>query len=248
MKVLSVINHKGGVGKTTLVIILSRLLGEETRLLVVDLDPQGALTVSFLGRELEDDEQSIENLLLGEKVSPVRIGEKFDLIPSRLSLATIEPKLIGAIGREYKLQRGLRQFFDKGYDLVLIDCPPDLGIFTINAIVASDGILIPVETRFYGIRGLRQLFRVIDEVREYLGKEIDVLGIVPNFFEKNVNLHKEVLQALQKLPYRVFPPIPKRISLSLLSLSGKVETFDDKTEKSVKVIVEEVKKWLRKEK
>lgn len=199
MKILSVVNQKGGVGKTTLVFNLAHLLCDEGfKVLAVDLDPQANLTLSTIGEVPEEDLTSYHLLLNGEL--PIRETESFDLIPSSLILANAELELVSSLGRELRLLKALSKLGDR-YDLSIIDTPPNLGILTINALMASDGVLIPTETKPYGLAGLKHLIKVFPELKEFADKDLSILGIVPTLFERTVILQKEALEELRHLPY-----------------------------------------------
>lgn len=247
MKIISIVNQKGGVGKTTLAFNLAHLLKDRGyRILAVDLDPQANLTLSVLG-EIPEEASSYEMLLNG-KIS-IKKSKSYDIIPSSLSLATVEPKLLSAIAKEYRLLKALQKI-DENYDVIIIDTPPNLGILTLNALIASDGILIPVETRFYGLVGLKHLMDVLQEIKEYLDRKIEIIGIVPTMYEKNVSLHKEALEELKNLPFKVFPPIYKRTAFQYASATGQPvykESIDKETFENLKTIAKEVEIWLRKD-
>lgn len=247
-KVLAVVNQKGGVGKTSLTLNLCHYLKDKNiNILVIDLDPQASLTMSLIGKEIGENEKSIIEFLLNEDITTIKTDKGFDLIPSCLALATIEPKLISAMGREFKLKKSLSNINDK-YDLVLIDTPPNLGILTINALIASDGVIIPVETKYYGLIGLKHLFTIFKEIENYLDKKITIVGIVPNMYEKQISIQKEVLTEISKLQHKVFPAIPKRSAFQYSAISGlsvNQEGIDTNTNNTLEEIAKEVMKWLK---
>jgi len=223
MKTLAVVNHKGGVGKTTLTIALLHLLAERgLKVLAVDLDPQANLTLCLTQNISEDIPQSYHLLIKGSS-HPISLGN-IDLIPSSLLLSQAEFELVS----------------------ILVDTPPNLGILTINALIASDGVLIPVETQFFSLSGLKHIFRVMHELEEYIGIKIQIVGLAPTFYQKQVVLHHKVLEELQKLPYKVLPPIPKRVGFQYASINrGNLKQLDQETLKILSTYAEEVIKWLR---
>jgi chromosome partitioning protein len=247
MKILAVVNQKGGVGKTTLVSILLHLLSQkEIKILGIDLDPQANLTLTFIKRIPEDEYITSYHLLIKGIFDPIEL-EGFDFIPSSLLLANAEPELLSAPAREYRLSRALSKI-QKPYEIVIIDTPPSLGVLTLNALMASHSILIPTETKFYGLAGLKHLFKILEELKEYAQKTVEILGIIPTFYEKNVSLHKEVIEELKGLPYKIFPPIPKRSAFQYASASGKnpiKEGLDPETQETLNIITQEVINWLK---
>jgi chromosome partitioning protein len=243
MKTLAVVNHKGGVGKTTLTVVLLYLLAERgLKVLAVDLDPQANLTLCLTQNISEDVPQSYHLLIKGFS-QPISLGN-IDLIPSSLLLSQAEFELVSMHAREFRLKRALSNFAH--YDLILIDSPPNLGILTINALISSDGVLIPVETQFFSLSGLKHIFRVMQELEEYTGIKTQVVGLAPTFYEKQIVLHNKVLEELQKLPYKVLPPIPKRVGFQYASINrGDLKPLDQETLKILSTYAEEVIRWLR---
>jgi len=240
MKVLTITNHKGGVGKTTLVGVLLHNLCSHIKVLGIDLDPQAHLTLLFSESPFDENLITSYEFLIKKVFNPIKL-KNFDLIPSNLKLATAELELINMHAREYRLKKALESI-PQNYDLVLIDTPPSLSVLTLNAIFASDGILIPVETKLFGLAGLSYLLKVLDELKEYA--EINILGIVPTFYEKQITLHKEVLEKLETLPYRVFSPIPKRSAFQYF-VETKELNLDKETKTAIDEIVKEVLKWVK---
>ncbi|MFZ8861903.1 MAG: ParA family protein, partial [Thermocrinis sp.] len=180
MKTLAVVNHKGGVGKTTLTVVLLHLLAEQgLKVLAVDLDPQANLTLCLTQNISEDIPQSYHLLIKGSS-QPISLGN-IDLIPSSLLLSQAEFELVSMHARELRLKRALSTF--NSYDLILVDTPPNLGILTINALIASDGVLLPVETQFFSLSGLKHIFRVMQELEEYTGIKTQVVALAPTFYE-----------------------------------------------------------------
>jgi chromosome partitioning protein len=246
MKTIAIVNQKGGVGKTTITSTLLHLLSNNNlKVLGIDLDPQANLSLTLLKKIPNDEEITSYHLLTAGRFEPAKL-ENFDLIPSSLLLANAEPELLSAPAREYRLSKALKKI-EGMYDVVVIDTPPNLGTLTLNALMASDGILIPVETRFYGLAGLKHLFEILDELKEFANKNVDIIGIIPTFFEKGVSIQKEVLEELKSLNYKVLPPIPKRSAFQYASVSGKSvfdEGLDKETQEVLKTLSDEVIKWL----
>ncbi|MBB3665328.1 MULTISPECIES: ParA family protein [Prauserella salsuginis group] len=195
--VLAMCNQKGGVGKTTSTINLGAALAEYgRRVLLVDFDPQGALSVG-LGVQPHELEQSVYNVIM-ERSLPVDSVirntklEGIDLLPSNIDLSAAEVQLVAEVGREHTLLRVLHPVM-KQYDYVLVDCQPSLGLLTVNALTASDGVIIPLECEFFSLRGVALLIDTIDKVRERLNPKLDITGILATMFDPRTLHSKEVM-------------------------------------------------------
>lgn len=219
-KIYAVANQKGGVGKTTSVINIGALLGSRgLRTLIVDIDPQANAT-SGLGYNKYDVQASTYDLLLdtAELDDVVIKNSEFniDVIPSNPALAGAEVELVSVIGREYRLQKVLADNWER-YDYVLIDCPPSLGLLTVNALTAAgDGMLIPVQCEYLALEGLSQLMQTIDLVRKYLNSELHVRGLILTMYDSRTNLSRQVVEEVRRhFKGKVFRTIiPRNIRLS----------------------------------
>ena len=218
-KYYAVVNQKGGVGKTTSVINIGALLGTYgLRTLIVDLDPQANAT-SGLGYNKYDFEYSTYDLLLEQialdQLLVTNSEFKLDLLPANPALAGAEVELVNATKREYRLQQALAAI-DGHYDYVLIDCPPSLGLLTINALVsASHGILIPVQCEYLALEGLTQLLQTIQLVQKYLNPKLVIRGLMMTMYDSRTNLSRQVVQEVrQHFKKKVFRTIiPRSIRL-----------------------------------
>lgn len=193
--IISVSNHKGGVGKTTTTVNIGAALAQlGHKVLLIDLDPQANLSQS-LG--LEDKEPNIYQLLKGEgRPLPINVAERLDVIPSSLDLSGAEVELAGEAGREYILEE-LLQPLKFRYDQILIDCPPSLGLLTINALTASDEVLIPIQPHYLAAQGLSKLLEVVEKVRKRINKRLKVGSILVTLYDGRKVLNRDVLEALE---------------------------------------------------
>ena len=220
-KTLAIVNQKGGVGKTTTAFHIGMALSENLRVLFVDLDPQGGLTFTITGKDPDSIELTIADVMLDEipiENTITKAKENVHFIPSNVQLSLAEAFLINAFQREFILKKNLKTI-KENYDIIIIDTPPSLGLLTINALLASDGIIIPVESRFLGFRGLSILFRLLNKLEkavEGFSTQNYVLGILPTFFSRTV-LSKEIVNELkEKLNYRIFDPIVETVKIGKL--------------------------------
>ena len=199
-RVVSMCNQKGGVGKTTTTINLGAALAEFGRkVLLVDFDPQGSLSVG-LGLNPHQMELSIYNLLMqrdvdiDEVVVPTGVPG-LDLLPSNIDLSAAEVQLVHEVAREQTLQRVLAPALEK-YDIILIDCQPSLGLLTVNALTASDGVIVPLECEYFALRGVALLKTTIDKVKERLNPRLEVEGILGTMYDGRTLHGREVMERL----------------------------------------------------
>ncbi|NKQ59121.1 ParA family protein [Amycolatopsis sp. K13G38] len=195
--VLAMCNQKGGVGKTTSTINLGAALAEYgRRVLLVDFDPQGALSVG-LGVQPHELEQTVYNAIMERSVTADDVlrrtsVEGMDLLPSNIDLSAAEVQLVAEVGREHTLLRVLQPVMN-GYDYVLVDCQPSLGLLTVNALTAADGVIIPLECEFFSLRGVALLIDTIEKVRERLNPKLDITGILATMFDPRTLHSREVM-------------------------------------------------------
>ena len=194
-RVIAVFNQKGGVGKTTSCISIGAALADAGyRVLLVDFDPQGSLTVGLTGaHELP---QTIYEALLGNLSARdvlLKTGTPgMDLLPATIELSAAEMQLVNEVGRDQTLARLLAPILGD-YDVVLIDCLPSLGLLAVNALAASDGVLIPLQCEYYALRGMALLFATIQKVKERINARLQIEGIIPTMYDQRSTHHREVL-------------------------------------------------------
>lgn len=218
-KIIAIANQKGGVGKTTTSVNLGACLAYiGKRVLLVDVDPQGNAT-SGIGIEKADVEHCIYDILVDdvdakEVIKPTAV-ENLDIIPATIQLAGAEIELVPTISREVRLKRALEAVKDQ-YDYMVIDCPPSLGLLTINALTASDAVLIPVQCEYYALEGLSQLLNTVRLVQKHLNTDLTIEGVLLTMLDARTNLGIQVIDEVKKyFQDKVYNTIiPRNIRLS----------------------------------
>ena len=224
-RVLAVANQKGGVAKTTTVASLgAAFVAEGQRVLLVDLDPQGCLTFS-LGTDPDKLPVSVHEVLLGE-VEPgaamVQTPEGMSLLPANIDLAGAEAMLLMRAGREYALKRALAKLDDHDFDVVIIDCPPSLGVLTLNGLTAADEVMVPLQCETLAHRGVGQFLRTVADVQQITNPNLTLLGALPTLFDSRTTHSRDVLFDVADrydLPV-LAPPIPRTVRFAEASASG----------------------------
>lgn len=248
-KIISVANQKGGVGKTTTAITLSSMLAKKNKkVLLIDADPQGNAT-SGVGAKKEV-EQSVYELLVDDTPAEDAIYEtkikNLKICPSNINLAGAEVELVSMISREQRLKEKL-ELIEEQFDYIIIDCPPSLGLITLNAFTASNSVLIPVQCEYYALEGLGQLINTINLVKKHLNKDLEIEGALLTMYDIRTNLSNQVVKEVKKyFGDRVYKTvIPRNVRLSEAPSYGMPITEYDIKSKGAKSYDKFVKEFLK---
>jgi len=252
-KVIAISNQKGGVGKTTTAINLAASLAViGKKVLLIDFDPQGNST-SGLGFIPYECEQNIYSALIGETPVQSQIIEtdtpKLQLIAANVDLSGAEIELVGALSRELKLRRAIEPIRED-FDYIIIDCPPSLGLLTVNALTAADSILIPMQCEYYAMEGVSQLLVTINLIKETLNPQLDIEGILPTMYDVRNNISKQVIEEVRThFQDTVFKTtIPRNVRLSEAPSFGKPVLFYDRASKGAASYLELANELIAKHK
>lgn len=248
-KIISVANQKGGVGKTTTAVNLSTILAKKgKKVLMIDADPQGNAS-SGVGFDKEIEE-SVYDILVGETniqnvVNKTNI-KNLSICPSNINLAGAEVELVSVMSREYRLKEKL-DVIKGDYDYIIIDCPPSLGLITLNAFTASDSILIPVQCEYYALEGLGQLMNTINLVKKHLNKDIEIEGALLTMYDVRTNLSNQVVKEVKRyFNDKVYKNvIPRNVKLSEAPSYGMPISLYDPRSKGAKSYEKFVKEFLK---
>ena len=248
-KIISVANQKGGVGKTTTTVNLSTILAKKgKKVLLIDTDPQGNAT-SGLGVS-KDVELSVYDILIGDTEFDETLQEtaikNLKVCPSNISLAGAEVQLVSMMSREQRLKTKLDKIKDQ-YDYILIDCPPSLGLVTLNAFTAADSVLIPVQCEYFALEGLGQLLNTVNLVKKHLNKNLEIEGALLTMYDARTNLSNQVVKEVKKyFEDKVYKTvIPRNVRLSEAPSYGMPITVYDPRSKGAKAYEKFAKELLK---
>ena len=249
-KIIAIANQKGGVGKTTTAVNFSTLLAKRgKKVLIIDTDPQGNAT-SGIGMD-KNVELSVYDLIINDDIDPKDTIQKTEIknlsiCPSNINLAGAEVELVSMMSREYRLKEKLDEIKDN-YDYIIIDCPPSLGLITLNSFTAADSVLIPVQCEYFALEGLGQLLKTVQLVQKHLNKNFEIEGALLTMYDVRTNLSNQVVNEVNRyFENKVYKTvIPRNVRLSEAPSYGMPITIYDPKSKGAKSYEKFAKEFLK---
>ena len=251
-KTVSIINQKGGVGKTTTAVNLSAAIGAlGKKVLICDIDPQGNTTSGYGVNKCVLKTAAYDVLINGEPTADAIIHTKFknvDIMPSDINLAGAEVEMIALEHRESRLKSALASVWEQ-YDYVFLDCPPSLGLITINALCASDSFLVPIQCEYYALEGLAQLMTTVRQIKRLYNPHIELEGVLLTMYDGRLNLTAQVVEEVKKFfPKKVYSTtIPRNVRLSEAPSFGEPVMYYDRNSKGAQSYAAFAEEFLKKQ-